>query len=105
MQFIILVFVMQVFEFRFLFLGIVVDVFVDEFKFIFESNFNIGKVSVSCVGICVLFNWIVEWVIIGGDQLIIIVNGIGLIGNNVLMKVVIIDDGGMFFRLILGDML
>ena len=91
--------------FPFLFLAIPADVSADEFKSILESNFNIGKVSVSRVGTCASSNWIVEWATTGGDQPTLTVNGTGLTGNNVSMKAVTIDDGGMFLRPIPGDML
>ena len=86
-------------------LDIPANVSADEFKSILESNFNIGKVSVSRVGTCASYNWIVKWATTGGDQPAISVNGTGLTGNNVSMKAVTIDDGGMFLRPIPGDML
>jgi len=91
--------------FPILFLDIPANVSADEFKSILENNFNIGKVSVSRVGTCASYNWTVEWATTGGDQPAITVNGTGLTGNNVSMKAVTIDDGGLFLRPIPGDML
>lgn len=41
----------------------------------------------------------------GGDQPALVVDGNGLTGNNVSIKAVTIDDGGLFLRPIPGDML
>ena len=91
--------------FLFCLLDIPADVSANEFKSILESNFSIGKVSVSRVGTCASYSWTVEWATTGGDQPTITVNGTGLTGNRVLVKAVTIDDGGMFLRPIPGDML
>lgn len=46
-----------------------------------------------------------EWATTGGDQPTVSVDGTGLTGNNVSIKAVTVDDGGMFLRPIPGDML
>lgn len=91
--------------YRFCFEGIPANISADELKSILESNFNIGKVSVSRVGSCASYNWTVEWATTGGDQPTITVDGTGLTGNKVSIKAVTIDDGGLFLRPIPGDML
>ena len=77
----------------------------DDLKSILENNFNVGKVSVTRVGTCASYNFTVEWATTGGDQPAVEVNGTGLTGNKVSIKARTIDDGGMFLRPILGDML
>lgn len=89
----------------FLLLDIPANVSTEELKSVLESNFNIGKVSVSGVGTCASYTWTVEWATTGGDQPAITVDGTGLTGNNVSIKAVTSDDGGLFLRPIPGDML
>ena len=76
-----------------------------ELKSILESNFNIGKVSVSKEGTCAEAKWTVEWATTGGDQPALEVNGTGLTGNMVSVKARTISNGGLFLRPIPGDML
>lgn len=89
----------------FCFVDVPANVSAGDLKSILESNFNIGKVSVSRVGTCASSKWTVEWATTGGDQPTITVDGTSLTGNNVSIKAVTIDDGGMFLRPIPGDML
>ena len=85
--------------------GIPANISAEQLKSTLESNFNIGKVSVSGFGTCASYSWTIEWATTGGDQPALVVDGNGLTGNNVSIKAVTIDDGGLFLRPIPGDML
>ena len=86
-------------------LGIPANVSADQLRSILESNFDIGKVSVTKDGTCASYKWTVEWTSNGGDQPALAVNGSGLIGNKISIKAYTIENGGLFLRPIPGDML
>ena len=86
-------------------LGIPANVSADQLRSILESNFDIGKVSVTKDGTCASYKWTVEWTLNGGDQPALAVNGSGLIGNKISIKAYTIENGGLFLRPIPGDLL
>ena len=86
-------------------LGIPANVSADQLRSILESNFDIGKVSVTKDGTCASYKWTVEWTSNGGDQPALAVNGSGLIGNKISVKAYTIENGGLFLRPIPGDLL
>ena len=93
------------YQYYYLSLGIPANVSADQLRSILESNFDIGKVSVTKLGTCASYKWTVEWTSSGGDQPALAVNGSGLIGNKVSIKAYTIENGGLFLRPIPGDML
>ncbi|XP_048585401.1 fibrocystin-L isoform X2 [Nematostella vectensis] len=85
--------------------GLPVDISSDDLKSSLEENLDIGKVSVSRIGTCAGYTWIIEWATTGGDQPDILVNGTSLTGKDVTVITETVTDGGMFLRPIPGDML